>query len=279
MKALIDGDTILYRCGFAGQRHAYRAFLEGEEEHGWIAEFTGARALQAWLEQHYSKPNAAPIKVDGNLIADPLSHVLHSTKMFVESILNNVSRDHIIFFSGKENFRYKIYPEYKANRKDAERPIHFLNILQYLQDKYNCETVNYEEADDALGRLGYAGQGVICTNDKDLRMIPGKHYHIIDQTWSEIDKLSADQFFMAQLYAGDDVDNIRGLKGYGIKRGLKKVRMTMTEWIRHKQEVYNNVKTLYKQQGLGEKLLQINAECLWIKRDDRPWYEHLEIKP
>ncbi len=51
----------------------------------------------------------------------------------------------------ENNFRYKIYPEYKANRKDLPRPRHLEALKEYLITKWSARIALGMEADDALG--------------------------------------------------------------------------------------------------------------------------------
>lgn len=80
----------------------------------------------------------------------------------------------------KSNFRYKIYPEYKATRKDTKRPPNEKLIREYLFDQYNAIKIKGAEVDDALGIyqckcIKNKVKSIIFTNDKDLDMIPGWH--------------------------------------------------------------------------------------------------------
>ena len=41
-----------------------------------------------------------------------------------------------VFLTGKNNFRKKINPEYKANRKDTVPPVYLQDCRQYLVDNH-----------------------------------------------------------------------------------------------------------------------------------------------
>lgn len=118
------------------------------------------------------------------------------------------------------NYRYKIYPDYKGNRK-AEKPKHYLHIREYLEYEKEAEVIYGEEADDALGYNQTEGT-VICSIDKDLLMIPGKHYNFVKQEIYNISKQEGLCNFYGQLLLGDIGDNIPGCPGIG-KKGVEKL--------------------------------------------------------
>lgn len=55
------------------------------------------------------------------------------------------------FLSGADNFRYQIYPEYKANRRDKIKPVYLEAAREYLITTWGAKIVNGYEADDAIG--------------------------------------------------------------------------------------------------------------------------------
>ena len=56
---------------------------------------------------------------------------------------------------------------------------------------------------------------VICTVDKDLDQIPGKHFNFITNEHYEVTPEQGLQFFYKQILMGDSTDDIPGLKGIG----------------------------------------------------------------
>ena len=74
--------------------------------------------------------------VDGDIVAyrcaasaekEEISIALMRTNMMMEDImLDTEATEFKVYLSGskEDNFRYKVNPEYKANRKDVVRPIH-----------------------------------------------------------------------------------------------------------------------------------------------------------
>ena len=84
-----------------------------------------------------------------------------------------------IFLTGKGNFRNDIAIKkgYKANRAETPKPFHYNNIKAVLIHSYGATVVEGAEADDAICYEQMVGEStIICSRDKDLRMVPGWHY-------------------------------------------------------------------------------------------------------
>lgn len=56
---------------------------------------------------------------------------------------------------------------------------------------------------------------VICTIDKDLDMIPGPHYNFVKKHHFDVDEREGMLSFYCQILSGDRVDNIIGIRGIG----------------------------------------------------------------
>jgi len=168
------------------------------------------------------------------------------------------------YLTGATNFRKTIYPEYKANRT-APKP-------QYLQDcrEYAIAEMGAElapeglEADDSLG-INQTDDSIICSLDKDLLMIPGKHFQWAisgknwekPDTWIEQTYIDGMKLFYAQCIKGDTSDNIKGIAGMG----EAKAKQALAN-IHDELGMFNKVRDLY---GNDEEFL-MNARVLWIKR-------------
>lgn len=145
--------------------------------------------------------------------------------------LTGCSKYELHFTSGKESFRYKIYPEYKANRKELRAPCNLGAVKEYLASMHNGFIHTEIEADDAVAYLSrmYPNEYIVCAVDKDvLNAISGKHFnyyesakHNIDMRWIETDAKQAFLFPYRQAIMGDRSDNIIGLHGYGEKKVVK----------------------------------------------------------
>ena len=119
------------------------------------------------------------------------------------------------------NFRYEIYPEYKANRKSGDRGPLFYRLRKWALKKYGY--VKNTEGDDVVAhyvRKGYIG----ATFDKDL--LSGCHgvwfdvYHTRRHI-KETSRIEARNFNLIQQCTGDLVDNIKGIPRVGEKTAIK----------------------------------------------------------
>lgn len=216
----IDGDTLVYRCGFAAEA---------------------------------STENP------------PVSHALQIVKNTITDILvATEADDFIVFISGTDNFRVEraVTHEYKGNRKDARRPIHYDAIREYLVDTYGAEIINGQEADDALGIFltEDTKNRICCSIDKDLLMVPGKHYNWVKKTFIEIDEITGMLNFFRQLLTGDDTDNIKGIHQVGPAKADKILSAQLATWWLMK------VKGAYHKAGMDMDRVHENADLLWIRR-------------
>ena len=247
VKALIDGDVVCYACGFAAQKTVHDVW-------------TG----QEWME--FDRVPYWADEVNTYVKAEPLSHCLHTVKQMLHRILRAVeAEDYAIFLTGRANFRLDIDPEYKANRKDAPKPIYLQDIRDYLTKNWQALVVDYMEADDALG-LMQADDTVICTIDKDLDLVPGKHYNWKREEMYEVSDEEASRKFYTQLLMGDRVDNIKGVPGIGIKKAEKILADCECA-----AEMHDRVLGIYleKFEEDGKKEFIKNARLLWIRQRDQ----------
>lgn len=186
--ALIDGDILVYRVGFAIERD----------------------------------PNAEYIY--GYNIDKQIDKILFNTKCC----------NYKVYLSGLSNFRFdkaKLMP-YKDNRKDFKKPKYYQKLRDFLIKRYDATIVEGMEADDALGieqmaNLKYRdyevidSDTVICSIDKDLKMIPGHHFNFVKNYASFMTDNDGYFNFYVQMLTGDATDNVPGLLGIGPKTAAK----------------------------------------------------------
>ncbi|MEO0076488.1 MAG: DNA polymerase I, partial [candidate division WOR-3 bacterium] len=158
----------------------------------------------------------------------------------LRKILNKFSPQYmaVIFDSGKETFRHKLYEEYKKERPETPGDlVSQLPLIKEVVSAYGIKVLEKEgfEADDILAtiakRLAKKGTKVyIVTSDKDLFQIIDENIFIYD-VYKDIiyDKEKTkekyginDPSLMRDLLAlaGDAIDNIPGVPGIGLKRAL-----------------------------------------------------------
>lgn len=179
----------------------------------------------------------------------------------MEEILNATESnddDFTSYISGENNFRYQLFPDYKANRKQVE-PTYRQLAKAFILESWNGVITEGNEADDALG-LNQTGGTVICSMDKDLLQIPGQHYNFVTRDFSHVNDLGGIRNFYTQLLVGDRADNILGVEGIGKKKAPLYLDGCETE-----VEMFQVVRDLYND---DERLL-VTGKLLWIQRKDR----------
>ncbi len=198
---------------------------------------------------------------------DAEDFVYARTEDLVDQILvNTEATEYRLFLTGKDNFRYTIYPEYKAHRP-KEKPFWLEKCREYLKATFNAEIVNGQEADDALG-IAQTEDTIICSIDKDLLMIPGQHYNFVKDEFITVTPDEGIKHFYMQCLTGDRADNIKGIEKIGPKKAEKILAGCVTE-----QELFNAVREAY---GNDEEFL-MNGRVLWIRRkDNEDWKERFD---
>ena len=195
-------------------------------------------------------------------------------KEMVENILSAVSAtEYELWLSGPNNFRYNVYPEYKANRIGAYRPKWERAVKNYLVAEWKANWSDGCEADDMVGvrQMDAPPETTIIAHiDKDIDMIPGWHYNwplirkgkvLREGVRYFVDEAEAEYNFYYQLIVGDKgTDNIPGLVGKGPVFAKKFLATIPREnWLKEILELYS-----------CKEELEMNAKCLWIwrKMDD-----------
>ena len=191
MKALIDGDILLYAIGSFTNPHPFLKDINGDA----IMMPCSTEAIHGFCDDQIKK------------------------------ICEGADCDeYVVYVSGPDNFRQDIavtHP-YKFKRKDNEKPYHYQTVKDYLLSIEDTVLTDGIEADDALA-LAQTTDTVICTIDKDLLMVPGLHYNWRKEEYQSIDYDDGAYWFMTQLLTGDwSTDSIIGCghvvtKTYGPK--------------------------------------------------------------
>lgn len=182
----------------------------------------------------------------------------------VEDTLRKLNtRDFQLYLTGEGNFRYQIYPEYKANRIKMQRPAYLQAVKSHLVAEWGAVVAQGCEADDLLGieQCQAEDETIIVSIDKDLDQIPGWHYNPKKEIEYIISPLDGLRFFYYQLLVGDTADNIKGALGIGPKKATK-----ILEGLSDEYSMYLAVRDQYR----SDEELIMNARCLyiWHKEDD-----------
>ena len=187
---------------------------------------------------------------------------LLSTTNKIKQKYSNI--DNIVFvWDSRINNRKKLYSEYKANRKpktleeERDKTNHYSLLdqlkssLKTLGDWANVSLEGYE-ADDLIAYFvkdsAIDDTFVIISSDNDLYQLLSnrviqylphrKEFYSILDFKKEFD-ISPSKYPFVKALAGDNSDNIKGINGIGIKRGIKLIKegQCFTHWINKYKEV------------------------------------------
>lgn len=177
----------------------------------------------------------------------------------------------VCFDKGKNTFRHRLYPEYKAQRKptDPELAEQFPLIREVLAlNGYLCLESDEYEADDLMGTLAVkaaaeAMEAVIFSGDKDLLQVLNNNITVVSGKKQLTDLVKNDESTFREKYGiepyclidlkglmGDSSDNYPGVAGVGEKTALK----LLTEY-GSLENLYAHIEELPKNK-LYEKLVK-----------------------
>jgi hypothetical protein len=259
-------------------------------------------AYQACRPRHVKKAQQTGgvnfVRLDASGKQLPLEFTPEEDRQYLEESWDNFKRDldslldtlfcteFLMAVKGENNFRNAMYPEYKINRHpDLHRQNLFVPTLRSLAVAEDMAVqADGGEADDlmrtwAVEAAAAGDPYIVCTIDKDLRCIPGKHFRmkklnlmerysaIPDVNLYEISEWEALRYFYRQLLTGDGVDHVPGIPGVGPKTADKllegcaseeELRETVLFMYRHvygddwRGYLLSNGKMLYLQRHPGD---------------------------
>ncbi len=166
----------------------------------------------------------------------PVNAVLGFTNMLTKLITDmNVRSVAVIFDAARENFRNKIYPEYKANRSETpEDLIPQFALIREATEAFSIPQVEVEgfEADDIIATYARCAieqgrKATIVSSDKDLmQLVDGEHVRMFEpmkyryMNNDDVMKkfgVMPDKVVDVQALMGDSIDNVPGVPGIGQK--------------------------------------------------------------
>ena len=265
--ALIDGDMIAYACAAAADGSKWRV-TQGESE--W--DFKYKKDAVLFVDKELFK-EPQEVYVYQIYEPDPVEWALHSVNEMLISMFERLkTNNYRLYLSDTEehNFRYKVFPDYKANRKDSRVPEHLTACKQHLLDRWGAVIAHGMEADDAMGitQCSLQADSVICTRDKDLNMIPGFHYDWYKDEKFYVSCIEAIRLFYIQMITGDRTDNIEGLSEKKPKKRTYKTKPI--EEMEDENEMSDYVLCGYLlkyPEEIAYKQYLLNKELLWIRRE------------
>jgi DNA polymerase-1 len=175
---------------------------------------------------------------------EQLEEAKYRTRTKLQEIQNNVEEWYnivqtYIFIGGKGNFRYKVFPEYKANRKDVVKSPLLPFIREYMIEELKAIESHGGEADDYIidGISECSGNCVVSSIDKDVLYhspnIPLYDYRGYNDVLGEFKSISTKESRLAratQLVTGDSTDGVPGAKGVGKAWCDKNMHIDMTDY-------------------------------------------------
>lgn len=286
--AWIDGDIVVYRCGFAVEKRPVSLVFDDSRH-----EFDGIREAKKWAKENLPEEYREDIDYwyVRHHIVEPEEYALQAVDTQLKGILNDLhkvtGRKHRpeIFLTNGRSFRAKVATirPYKGNRDERHQPVHKQAIIDYLINKYDAHVTTELEADDLLAMNGLTG-GVVCSIDKDLMQVPCRHY---DWTNGQLMAISEDDGhynLWAQILSGDSTDNIVGLPGIGNAKAYKILdeaeHQTPKGWARAAHEAY---KALWNKDGHPweihwKRALHETGKLVYLLRShDDSWEKYYEL--
>ena len=195
----------------------------------------------------------------------------------VQTITEKAGCDtHVLCWTDSDNWRKGVLPSYKSNRKDTRKPIVLSAIRKWAQENYESRIIPTLEGDDILGLMAtdpsMKDTVVVCTIDKDLKTIPGNHYHFQNDELFTVSEHEANLYHLMQTLTGDATDGYKGCPGIGgvtAKKILDKVMEEATPWASEQQlgaMMWKAVVATYAKAGLGEEEALVQARVARILR-------------
>lgn len=224
---LIDGDILVYRFGFAA---------EGKD---------------------------GTVKTPKYVFAD-ISNFL--ADLLTDYVPDSTDYEGFLSFSTESNFRhyYAVTAPYKGNRQN-KKPVLYNEIRDYLVNSWGFKMVLNQEADDTIAIAATENpDSVICSIDKDLDQVPGKHFNFVKKEHYSIEYFEGLRNFYTQCLTGDRIDNIIGVRGIGPVKAKRMLQDCATE-----EALFDAVV-----QGFGGDRVRAieNGRLAWLRRyPDQIW--------
>lgn len=198
---------------------------------------------------------------------EPLKPYKDKLKLLIKDIENEIAAQYPgeikkikpIFSDPKKNFRYDIYPEYKANRKEMKKSKLFYRLRKWALKKYTY--VENLEADDYVSYLVLNKNAIGATIDKDmLKGVAGDWFDTYHdrRTMKSTSVGEARNFNLLQTLMGDPTDNIKGIPGVGEKNAIKLLDTYGWTW--------DGVLKAYQSKGLSQDDMELNARLVLLNQ-------------
>ena len=286
--ALIDLDPLIYSCGFAAQKTTYE--VVEWDNYGNIVNITVYPSKKD-MPESLSAPSPL-VEIRPEVVAEPVENAIYLLRNAVQKILGATgATNYKAFLSGSTNFRNDIATirPYKGNRDALHKPAHYRALREWAVGILGATIVEGMEADDAIAiennttRWGGPDVGfidpryVVCSVDKDMLQLPGRHYNPKKETLYWVSEQEAVRNFYQQVLSGDYTDNVAGVPGIGPRKATKLLDGCITE-ASHYDVCLREYNLAYSRDAgafngiTGEAALKEVATLLWLKRsEDDVW--------
>ena len=285
--ALIDGDILVYKSAFSAERQSYKAVFSNGREKDFNTQYKKTELISFLKGKGFDTDEYV---IEGyKTYIEPKWAIARARKKLSMVLEETGTTEYILYLTSndKSNFRFEravtpgpAGPGYKEGR--GSKPHYYQLIRDYFEEDINCHIISGMEADDALGiaQCTMTEDTILCTQDKDLHMIPGKHYNFVDkefftaedpgkvwmgETASGRKKIKGTGicWFYAQMLLGDNCDNIPGVPMYGPVK-VEKLLRNITEESEMIAIVWNIYYTKFKDKA-KDRFLEV-ADLLWMLR-------------
>lgn len=280
MRVHVDGDVIVYRAGFAAEHTLYHLHhYVGKKQ---VTEtFDGAKEYEAWLAEH---PELSPVDywVESEIMVEPEEAAVYNVRSILRSLCDDLQIDPEtelrVYLSGPTNFRDGVatVKPYKGNRDKSRKPVHAPALKDYIRRAYDCQVSDGQEADDDMAIAHYGmwendpDSTVISTIDKDLDMVPGRHYNFVKKEAYVVQPDEGLWNFYKQCLTGDTTDNIPGIAGIGPVKAAKLLPPVGSSELELARTVLAAYRTAFGDDGPAR--LTEAGRLLWIRRRPDEWW-------
>ena len=223
----------------------------------------------------YKAAQACEIGIDfGNDVVISQSQFSDVLRVF-ENELGKVTKammndDFVLYFSSTNNFRKKIFPDYKGHRM-KRKPLGYRRLINHCKENYKFCILPTLEADDAIGidATRFADpENIVVSPDKDMKQIPSNLWNLSDDV-VEITVEDGDRWHLIQTLSGDPTDGYSGCPGIGVKRATELLDKNENQW--------EAVCKAYRDRGLSDDDALLNARLAKILRNEN--YDHDRNQP
>lgn len=195
--------------------------------------------------------------------------------IWVNNVREATGMDNVLMaLTSGANWRAKLCPTYKVNRKESRKPVLFNPLRDFIRHNWMTTEIDTLEADDILGLYSSFPTNVLVSADKDLLTVPGRHFNPMkpEDGIIVVTPEMAYRYHMTQTLTGDSTDNYKGCPGVGPK-GAEKLMDGL-----ELEEIWPAVVERYGKAGLTEDDAILQARLAYIMRPGDYDYETGEVK-